>query len=65
MSLILLTMFILRVAKTSYNHVVFRGLNTAAVETPLETVWRRLWLLWMEQSIVSRNVTANIDIIII
>ena len=34
-----------------------RGLNTAGVGTLQETVLRRLWLLWMEQSIVSN--TAN------
>lgn len=38
---------------------IFRGLNTAAVETLQETVWRRLWLLWMEQSIVSNTTTAD------
>lgn len=44
-------------------HNFFRVLNTAAVETLQESVSRRLWLLWMGQSIVSNTVAAEAHII--
>lgn len=47
------------VTEMSYNPfwgvVLCRDLNTAGVETLQETVLRRPWLLWMEQSIVSKS----------
>lgn len=40
-----------------------RAMNTAGVGTLQETVLRRLWLLWMEPSIVSDAIITDAHII--